>query len=112
MQQAGAFLVARDAVGDIAGCVFVDVRDSRGYFGLLSVDPSRQHLGIGRSLVDAAEARARAAGCVAMDIRVVNLRAELPAFYQRLGYAEIGVETANEPRALRPFHFVRMSKAL
>jgi hypothetical protein len=48
-----------------------------------------------------------------MDIRVVNLRTELPPFYRKLGYVETGeVELANEPSALQPFYFVTMSKPL
>ena len=112
MMQSGEFLVARDAADAIAGCVYVKFTDERGYFGLLSVDPSRQRGGLGSRLVRAAESHARTAGCTAMDLRVVNLRAELPPFYRRLGYGEAGVEQANEPRALQPFHFLRMSKRL
>ena len=112
MMQLGEFLAATDETGAIVGCVYVKVTDGRGYFGLLSVDPARQRGGLGSRLVSAAESHARAAGCTAMDLRVVNLRQELPPFYRRLGYVETGVEQANEPRALQPFHFLRMSKAL
>ena len=56
--------------------------------------------------------RIAAGGCGAMDIRVVNLRTELPPFYRRLGYAEAGTEPVEEPRALQPFHFIVMSKVL
>ncbi len=108
----GEFLVTRDDAGQVTGCVFVERRGERGYFGMLSVDPSRQHGGIGRQLVHAAESRARVAGCTAMDIRVVNLRVELPPFYRRLGYVDNGTEPASDPRALQPFHFQIMSKAL
>jgi GNAT superfamily N-acetyltransferase len=97
----------------LSGCVYVELRDRRGYFGMLSVDPAAQGRGLGRLLVEAAEALARARQCTAMDIRVVDLRLELPAFYRRLGYTETGVaEAANDPRALRPFQFVEMSKRL
>ena len=37
------------------------------------------------AIFDAIEAHFRAAGCVALDIDVVELREELPAFYARLG---------------------------
>ena len=112
MNRSGQFLVAHDDTGNIAGCVYVRVTGGRGYFGLLSVDPSRQRGGIGGGLIHAAESLARAAGCTAMDIRVVNLRVELPPFYRQLGYTETGIEAANEPRALQAFHFLRMAKAL
>ena len=47
-----------------------------------------------------------------MDIRVVNLRTELLPFYRKLGYVERGTEPVDDPRALQPFHFILMSKAL
>jgi hypothetical protein len=47
-----------------------------------------------------------------MDIRVVNLRTELPPFYTKLGYASSGTEAAEDPRATQPFYFIRMSKPL
>jgi len=105
----GVFLVA----GDMAGCVYVELRGERAYFGLLSVDPARQKGGVGRELIAAAEEYAREHGCAVMDIRIVNLRAELPAFYGRLGYAEAGTEefTPGSPTKL-PCHFVKMQKAL
>jgi len=113
MMSAGVFLTTRDESGRLAGCVYVELRGDRGYFGMLSVDPSMQGRGLGRQIVDAAEDYARANGCIAMDIRVVNLRTELPPFYRKLGYVETGqIEPASDPRALQPFCFVRMSKPL
>jgi GNAT superfamily N-acetyltransferase len=112
LMRKGVFLVERDNSGEMAGCVYVERRGSRGYFGMLAVDPSRQGTGLGRKLIEAAEQYARDGGAAAMDIRVVNLRTELPPFYRRLGYAETGTETASDPRALQPFHFIVMSKAL
>jgi len=112
LMQKGAFLVERDDAGALGGCVYVERRGSRGYFGMLAVDPVRQGTGLGRRLVEAAEQYVRDGGARAMDIRVVNLRTELPPFYERLGYVESGTEAVEEPRALRPFHFIVMSKAL
>jgi GNAT superfamily N-acetyltransferase len=107
----GAFLVTRDD-GSLTGCVYVELRSPRAYFGMLSVDPARQGTGLGRRLVDEAEQYAREHGCNVMDIRVVDLRTELPPFYRKLGYVERGTEPVDDPRARRPFHFILMSKAL
>lgn len=108
----GAFLLTRDESGGVTGCVYVELRQDRCYFGMLSVDPARQGTGLGRRLVEDAEEYAREHGCRFMDIRVVNLRTELPPFYRKLGYEERGTEPVEDPRALQPFYFVLMSKAL
>jgi GNAT superfamily N-acetyltransferase len=83
----GNFLLAEGSAG-LVGCVYVELQGERAYFGLLAVDPARQHRGLGRRLIDEAENHARADGCHAMDLRIVNLREELPPFYRRLGYVE------------------------
>lgn len=112
MLDKGSFLLAEDPTGT-AACVYVELRCERAYFGLLAVDPSRQHRGLGRHLIDEAENHARASGCNAMDIRIVNLRAELPPFYRRLGYRETGTEPfPADIKSKLPCHFVLMSKPL
>jgi GNAT superfamily N-acetyltransferase len=108
----GTFLVAEDA-GVMAGCVYVEMRGGHGYLGLLSVDPPRQGLGLGRQLLAAAEDFARHAGASAMDLRVISPRAELLPFYQRAGYAETDTvpfapDTASKVRG----HYILMSKPL
>lgn len=110
--QKGKFLLAEEA-GALAGCVYVEVRGERGYFGLLAVDPALQRLGLGSRLVAAAEEYCRAAGCQFMDLTIVNLRAELPGFYHRFGYVESGtLPFPSEQQANQPCHLVRMSKPL
>jgi len=110
--QKGKFLLAEEA-GALAGCVYVEVRGERGYFGLLAVDPALQRAGLGSSLVAAAEEYCRAAGCQFMDLTIVNLRTELPGFYHRLGYVESGtLPFPSEQEANQPCHLVRMSKPL
>ena len=109
----GAFLLAEGPGGALAGCVYVERRGPRGYFGLLAVDPARQGSGLGRRLVGAAEEHCRQGGCAHVDIQVVNLREELPAFYRRLGYAESGTAPFPQPgKAKRACHFILMSKPL
>ena len=112
MFDGGVFIVAEDD-GRLAGCVYVEIDGDRGYFGLLAVEPTCQRNGLGRKLVAAAEDYARQAGCRFMDLRTVNLRAELPPFYRRLGYIETGTEPF--PADAKPklsCHFVKMSKTL
>ncbi|HTS60834.1 MAG TPA: GNAT family N-acetyltransferase [Candidatus Acidoferrales bacterium] len=106
----GVFLVT----DDLSGCVYIELRGPRAYFGLLSVDPARQGNGVGKRLITQAEEYARAHGSRFMDIRVVNLRVELPPFYRSLGYLETGTEEfpSGESPTKIPCHFVCMSKAL
>ena len=105
----GVFLVAEE----MAGCVYVELRDERAYFGLLSVDPARQKSGIGGALIAAAEDYGRAHGCRFMDLRIVNLRAELPAFYGKLGYTAAGTEEFTPVSPIKlPCHLIKMQKAL
>jgi GNAT superfamily N-acetyltransferase len=110
-----AFLVVDDGgfPDDLAGAVYVDIRGARGYFAMLAVDPRRQGNGLGRLLVTAAEEHCRKAGCTFVDIEVVNLRTELPAFYAKFGYAPY--TTAPFPtaeRLSRSAHLVVMTKPL
>src|SRR6185503_1739489 len=71
--ESGTFLLAEED-GRLVACVYVENRGERGYFGMLSVEPSRQGEGLGRLLVRAAEERCRAAGCREMEILVIDLR--------------------------------------
>ncbi len=110
--QKGKFVVAEED-GALAGCVYMEVRGERGYFGLLAVDPALQRSGVGSRLVAIAEDECRSAGCRVMDLTIVNLRTELPAFYQRLGYVENGtLPFPSDQHPNQPCHLVRMSKPL
>ncbi|MBZ5614987.1 MAG: GNAT family N-acetyltransferase [Acidobacteriia bacterium] len=97
----------------LAGCVYTELRDERGYFGLLAVDPQRQRSGIGARLIAAAEQHCRAVGCRFMDLTFVNVRQELPAYYKRFGYIESGTLPFPEDQVVKiPVHLVQMSKPL
>ena len=110
--QKGKFLLV-EQVGILAGCVYVELRGERGYFGLLAVDPGLQRSGLGSRLVAAAEEFCHAAGCQFMDLTIVNLRTELPGFYNRLGYTESGIlPFPSDQQANQPCHLVKMSKPL
>ncbi len=108
----GQFLVAEDDLG-FSACVYIEPRGDRGYLGLLSVDPARQRSGLGSRMVAAAEDHARAARLQFMDLRIVNLRQELPEFYRRMGYVVTGTSPfPPDTVAKQPCHFVNMSKSL
>jgi len=108
----GAFLLA-EADGKLNGCVYVELRGERSYLGLLSVDPTIQQSGLGSLLMIEAERYCRERGSHSMDILIVNLREELPAFYQKRGYVESGTTPfpADVPTKI-PCHFINMSKTL
>jgi len=108
----GKFLIAEDPAG-FAACIYVELRGDRGYFGLLSVDPSRQRTGLGRTMVEAAEEYMRNHGCQCSDMHIVNLRTELPSFYAKLGYEVTGTEPFTGQGAPEtPCHFINYSKQL
>jgi GNAT superfamily N-acetyltransferase len=110
--QHGPFLLLTDQDTLIAG-VHVELRGERIYIGMLAVDPAKQKLGIGARMMREAEDFGRRAGCKVADIRVVNVRPELPVIYHKLGYIESGVESAAVIKtATMPVHFVTMSKPL
>jgi GNAT superfamily N-acetyltransferase len=109
----GAFLVAHDAAGRLVGSVYAESRaDSRGYIGLLSVDPSAQGGGLGSLLMERAEQHLRERGSRDVDISVVNLRIELPPFYERRGYRAGRTLPFTDTRATRECHFIVMTKSL
>lgn len=111
----GVFLIGCDSEGKMVATVFVEVRNQRGYFGMLAVDRARQGIGFGRAMVRAAEDYCRAAGCAVMDLDVLSLRKELPPFYEKLGYRSTGTEEFRPSRPLRPgieVHCIVMSKGL
>lgn len=95
-------LIARQGE-QVIGCVTVANRgDGLAYLGLLCVDPLLQAAGLGRKLVEAAETTARAAfGADRIEMTVIEQRAELIAWYVRLGYTPSG-ERRDFPIAMVP----------
>src|SRR6185295_10683454 len=108
----GAFILAENGE-TLSGCVYVELRGERSYLGLLSVDPSYQQGGLGSFLMREAEKYCRERGSRAMDILIVSLREELPAYYQKRGYVENGTSPFPPDVETRiPCHFINMSKPL
>jgi len=108
----GAFLLSEDS-DTLNGCVYVELRGERSYLGLLSVDPTCQQSGVGSLLMREAEKYCRERGSRAMDILIVHLREDLPAFYQRRGYIENGTTPfPPDVETKVSCHFINMSKSL
>lgn len=108
----GGFLIA-EAGEQLNGCVYVELRGERSYLGLLSVDPTAQQGGLGSLLMLEAEKYCRERGSRFMDILIVNLREELPPFYEKRGYLESGTSPfPPEVETKIPCHFINMSKPL
>lgn len=109
------------ADADLVGCVQVaDQSDGLAYLGMLTVRPTLQSAGLGRRLLDAAEATARDHFAAArMEMTVIRQRPELIAWYERRGYAPTG-ETRPFPldderfgqAFRRDLEFVVLEKAL
>ena len=112
LMQKGQFLLAEDAA-NLVGTIYLELHGGRGYFGMLSIDPSRQGMGVGRQLVDAAEKIFRDAGCKFSDLKIVNVRTDLHTLYHRWGYLDTGTAVYDDPTPTKiPVHFIMMTKPL
>jgi GNAT superfamily N-acetyltransferase len=97
----------------MVGCVrVVNSGGGLAYLGLLCVDPLLQTGGYGKQLIAAAEATAhREFAADRIEMTVIDRRAELIAFYERRGYAQVG--TRDFPIVLDPpLHMVVLEKPL
>ena len=86
----GGFLLAVGPGGQLVGGVYLQAQGPRLYLGTLAVAPAAQAHGLGRHLLEAAEAQARQQGCTHLKITVVSARTELLAWYERRGYGRTG----------------------
>lgn len=77
----------------VVGCCTVHPSDSdpeMPEFGLFAVDPAAQSMGVGRLLLDGAEDLLRSRGDQCLEIRVLQSRPELRAWYERRGFVATG----------------------
>lgn len=76
---------------DIIGCAHLELSGVACELGMLVIKPGLQSRGIGKQLMNAAEARARDQwGVRMMTMSVISARRELIAFYERRGYHRTG----------------------
>ena len=86
-----AILIAEQG-GKLVGCVLIaDRGEGTGYLGMLSVDPTLQAKGVGKTLVRAAEAGlVERFGARRIEMQVFWQRDSLIAWYERMGYRRTG----------------------
>ncbi|MEU1088671.1 GNAT family N-acetyltransferase [Streptomyces sp. NPDC005576] len=87
----GGRLLVAERDGVIVACCQLEHRGDAAYFGMFSVRPGQQGLGLGKTVIAEAERMAREEwGVTEMQMTVITLRAELIAFYERRGYVRTG----------------------
>lgn len=87
--QAGPVLIA-EADGELVGSLYCALKEGGLYLTRMAVRPDRQKQGIGRALLMAAEAEARALAAQKLTLRVrVNL-SENRSYFERAGFRVTG----------------------
>ncbi|MFJ4693246.1 GNAT family N-acetyltransferase [Streptomyces sp. NPDC088766] len=77
--------------GRIVACCQLEHRGEYAYFGMFAVSPTIQGGGLGRTVLEEAERRARAEwGVTEMHMTVISVRDDLIAWYERRGYRRTG----------------------
>jgi GNAT superfamily N-acetyltransferase len=111
----GTILLAEQPDGRLVASVYIEKRGERGYLGMLAVDPAWQGRGLGRRMMQEAEAWLKSEGCVGVDITVLSLRPELLPIYRQLGFVETGTLPFKPDQKLKDgytCHCIVMSKEL
>ncbi len=79
------FLVAFDE-GKLIATVMAGYEGHRGWINYLAVDPGQQRRGIGRRMMEEAEACLRAAGCPKINLQIRSSNTGVIEFYKRIGF--------------------------
>jgi ribosomal protein S18 acetylase RimI-like enzyme len=74
--------------GQVVGTVMVGYEGHRGWINYLAVDPAHQRQGLGRKLMQEAEALLRKTGCPKINLQIRTSNENVIEFYRRIGYAQ------------------------
>ena len=92
LERDGSLVLLGEQDGQLIACANICIEDGAGYFGMFSVVPGLQGIGIGKQMLAEAERIAREDwGMPVMRMTVIDVRDELIAFYQRRGYQRTGI---------------------
>ncbi len=116
-KEGSVFLVYKNEATQLEGCLNLQLQNDRLYLGMFAVNPALQGAGIGKQLLYAAEAYAKANGIGKIFMIVISLRTELIAWYERHGYALTGnsfpfEEDGYSGRHLQKLIFVELEKTV
>ncbi len=109
----GSYLLARDATGRPVGTgALRRVSEDTGEMKHLYVRPEARRTGLGRALVLARIAEARAMGLRWLIADTFKVNPELPSLYDKLGFAEVAPSDDSKSIAISPevrdwMHFYR-----
>lgn len=91
LERPGSQILLAETGATIRGtCHLERIGPRTAYFGMFAVQPDRQGSGIGRSLLARAARTAAGWGCTEMRMTVIRQRADLIAWYRRLGFLPTG----------------------
>ena len=118
LQENHTILILKDLHDQLIGSVLLEVHDRGVYLGMLTVKPTLQGAGLGKLLLQAAEAWTKEQGIHKVYMSVISVRTELIAWYERHGYQATG-ETAPFPMddpsfglPKQPLAFIYLEKTL
>ncbi len=83
----GDNLLVLEEDGSLVGTVMVGYDGHRGWVNYLGVHPAHRRRGLGRLLMDEAEARLRALGCAKVNLQIRTSNTAASEFYRRIGYS-------------------------
>jgi ribosomal protein S18 acetylase RimI-like enzyme len=114
-REGSVFLIYTNEAGVVIACVNLQKINDKIYLGMFAVQPGLQGGGIGKQMLQAAEAYAKQVSCKAIFMSVISVRSELIAWYMRQGYRDTGtrkpfVEDGLTGKHLQPLEFVILEK--
>ncbi len=83
---ASEVLVGEDETGRIVGSVMVGHDGHRGWLYYVASDPASRGRGLGRQMVEAAEAWLRQRGAIKVQLMVRETNTKVVSFYEKLGF--------------------------